>query len=559
MSASGSRFSGSLVLLKLRGLRNALLRGPKVGFAVLALLATLLVWAEVAGSLRALKFLGSFGFIGLGVFRRVLETGLLVLSAGVTFSAVTTAISTLYLSEDLNFLLAQPVAAWRVFALKVGETFLAAALVPTLLTLPVLYALGVFFAAPWWFYPLTTLVTVLLYALPVGLGALLAVLLMRLSPVSRVREVATGLGVIISAVLVYAVRALHPEQLVARAADPLQLDGVLRELSGGGNLSWPHGWAAESVWQAAHGGLHWGVLPLLGLSILLAVTAPLLAGYAYQAGWARNLDSSRLRLDPTPRRPSALQRRLERLGAGGLLAHKDLTLTLRDPTQWSQLLVLVALAAVYLVSIRSLPLPPIPSFRGVIGYLQLAFQGFVLAGVGVRLAFPALSTEGRAYWLLRTAPFTARQIVQAKFLGLLPVMLTLSLTLALLSGVLLGLSTVTLLASVLIGVCNALSLTALGVGLGAALPRFNADNPAEIGFSPGGLLYIALALLLSLIGVALLARPVLRSVTASQLYPGLSAFANVWGVGGLLGLLALTGLGTWGALKWGAARLDRLE
>ena len=551
--------SGSLVLLKLTGLRNALWRGPKVGFAVLAVLAGLFVWAEVAGSLRALRFLGSFGFIGLGVFRRVLETGLLVLSAGVTFSAVTTAISTLYLSEDLNFLLAQPIAAWRVFSLKVGETFLAAALLPTLLTLPVLYAVGASFAAPWWFSPVATLACVLLYALPVGLGAVLAVLLMRLSPVSRVREVATGLGVLISAGLVYAVRALHPEALVARAADPLQLNAVLRELSGGGTLAWPHGWAAETIWQAAHGTLHWGLWPLLALAALLAVAAPLLAGYAYQAGWARSLDSSRLRLDPSPRRPGLVQRRLSVLGSGGLLAHKDLTLTLRDPTQWSQLLVLVALAGVYLVSIRSLPLPPIPAFRGVIGYLQLAFQGFVLAGVGVRLAFPALSTEGRAYWLLRTAPFTPWQIVWAKFLGLLPVMLTLSLTLAVLSAVLLGLGTVTLLASLLLGVSSALTLTALGVGLGAALPRFTADNPAEIGFSPGGLLYIALALLLSLVGVALLARPVLLSVTAAYLYPGFSAFANLWGVGGLLGLLVLTVLGTWGPLRWGAARLDRLE
>ncbi|WP_425147042.1 putative ABC transporter permease subunit [Deinococcus sp.] len=551
--------NGSLTVLKLTGLRNALWRGPKLGFAALGLLGALLVWAEVWGSLRALHFLGSFGFIGLGVFRRVLETGLLVLSAGVTFSAVTTAISTLYLSEDLNFLLAQPIPARRVFGFKVLETFLAAALVPTLLTLPILYALGAYFAAPWWYPLAATLVATLLYALPVGLGAVLAVLLMRLSPVSRVREVATGLGVVISAALVYAVRALHPEALVARAADPLQLNALLRELSGEGALAWPHGWAAQSIWQAAHGSLHWTLAPLLALSLLLALAATLLASYAYQAGWARALDSSRLRLDPTPRRPGRVQKYAARLGPGGLLAHKDLILTLRDPTQWSQLLVLVALAAVYLVSIRSLPLPPIPGFRGLIGYFQLAFQGFVLAGVGVRLAFPALSTEGRGYWLLRTAPLGAAQIVRAKFLGLLPLMIVLSLTLALSSALLLNLGAATVLASVLVGLSSALVLTALGVGLGAALPRFTADNPAEIGFSPGGLLYIGLGLLCSLLLVALLARPVLLSVTLGPVYPGLSAYGTGWGLAGLVGLLVFTLLGTWVPLWWGAARLDRLE
>ena len=551
--------TGSLLHVKLTGLKTALWRGPQLGFLALALLGLLLVWAEVWGSTRALHFLGSFGFLGLGVFRRVLETGLLVLSAGVTFSAVTTAISTLYLSDDLHFLLAQPIPARRVFGLKVAETFLAAALVPTLLTLPILFALGAYFAAPWWCYPLVTLAAVLLYALPVGLGALLAVLLMRVSPVSRVREVATGLGVVISAGLVYAVRALHPEALVARAADPLQLNALLRQLSGEGSLAWPHGWAAAVIWDAAHGHLHWAILPLLTLSVLLAVLATLLASHAYQAGWARALDSSRLRLDPAPRRPGRLEQRLARFGPGGLLAYKDLLLTLRDPTQWSQLLVLGALAAVYLVSIRSLPLPPIPGFRGILGYFQLAFQGFVLAGVGVRLAFPALSSEGRGYWLLRTAPLTAAQIVRAKFLGLLPLMLLLSLTLALSSAVLLSLGAATVLASVLVGLSSALVLTALGVGLGAALPRFTADNPAEIGFSPGGLLYIGAGLLCSLVLVALLARPVLLSITLGFAYPGLSAFGTAWGISGLLGLLVFTLLGTWLPLWWGAARLDRLE
>ncbi|ULH16111.1 AAA family ATPase [Deinococcus sp. KNUC1210] len=552
------RVNGSLLRLKLTGLRNALWRGPKLGFLGLALLGLLLVWAEVWGTTRALHFLGSFGFIGLGVFRRVLETGLLVLSAGVTFSAITTAISTLYLSDDLNFLLAQPIPARQVFGLKVAETFLAAALVPTVLTLPILYALSVYFAAPWWCYPIITLTAVLLYALPVGLGALLAVLLMRVSPVSRVREVATGLGVVISAGLVYGVRALHPEALVARAADPLQLNALLRQLSGEGSLVWPHGWAAAVIWDAAHGHLHWALLPLLALSVVLAVCATLLASYAYQAGWARNLDSSRLRLDPAPRRPGKLEQRLRRFGPGGLLASKDLTVTLRDPTQWSQLLVLAALAAVYLVSIRSLPLPPIPGFRGVLGYFQLAFQGFVLAGVGVRMAFPALSTEGRGYWLLRTAPHRrpdrAGQVSGPASADAAPQPHAGPEQRGAAES---GRRDRDRLGAG--GPEQRPGSDGAGRGPGRGASRFTADNPAEIGFSPGGLLYIGAGLLCSLVLVGLLARPVLLSITLGFAYPGLSAYGTAWGLGGLAGLLIFTVLGTWGPLAWGAARLDRLE
>ncbi|WP_029479804.1 putative ABC transporter permease subunit [Deinococcus marmoris] len=140
----------SLVGLKLTALRHTLRRGPKWGYAFVAVLAVLLVWGEVYGTWRALNFLGSFGSIGTNVFARVLEIGLITLSSGVTFSATTAAISTLYLSEDLNFLLTQPIKTWRVFALKVSETFLNTALVPAFLTIPLLLTVGVYFHAPIW-------------------------------------------------------------------------------------------------------------------------------------------------------------------------------------------------------------------------------------------------------------------------------------------------------------------------------------------------------------------------------------------------------------------------
>ena len=165
----------------------------------------------------------------------------------------------------------------------------------------------------------------------------------------------------------------------------------------------------------------------------------ILATKAYQEGWARALDSSTPKLDPTPKRARVIERLLARLGPGGSLASKDLRVTLRDPTQWSQLLVVAALAGVYLVSVRAVPIP-IPQFRGILGYIQLAFQGFIIAGIAVRLAFPAVSTEARAYWLLRTAPIAPRQIVVSKFLGVLPVTLVVGLVMGIASAVTMSLS-----------------------------------------------------------------------------------------------------------------------
>ncbi|UBV43159.1 hypothetical protein LAJ19_02750 [Deinococcus taeanensis] len=521
-------------------------------------LATLLLLGEIYGAWAALTFLGRFGEIGLNVFARVLEIGLITLSSGVTFSATTAAISTLYLSDDLNFLLAQPLSTVRVFALKVTETFLNAALVPLLLTLPLLVTVGVYFRAPGWAYPVMAAAALLVFAAPVGLGALLAVGLMRFAPVGRVREVSTALGVLISAGLVYAIRALRPEVLVQKLQDPTKVEALLRDFAGPGNPLLPPAWAAQGIWQAAHGELARPLLPLALLTGALLTAATLLAARAYQEGWARALDSSTPRLDPRPRRAGPAERRLARLGAGGALASKDLRVTFRDPTQWSQLLVVVALAGVYLVSVRAVPIP-VPQFRGILGYIQLAFQGFIISGVAVRLAFPSVSTEGRAYWLLRTAPIEPRQIVLSKFLGVLPVTVTLGLVMGLASARAMDLGPTLVLLSALVSLSNAFVITALGVGLGAAAPKFDADNPAEIGVSPGGLAFMGLSLAYSVLCLLLLARPAAASVLRPDLYPGYSVLSTPEGALGLVGLGLVTALGTALSLRAGWQRLDRLE
>lgn len=548
----------SLINLKVTAFKHTFQKAPKWGYMLVGSLALLLVLAELYGTWKSLEFLSRFGDIGTNVFARVLEIGLITLSSGVTFSATTTAINTLYLSDDLNFLLTQPLATRRVFSMKVFETFLNTALVPVFLTLPLLFTIGAFFKAPLWAYPVMLLADLLTFAAPVGLGALLAVFLMRVAPVGRVREVSTALGVLLSAGLVYAIRAMRPEVLVQKMQDPEKFEALLKNFASPSNPLLPPAWASQGIWQAAHGHLALPLLPLAALTGVLLIAATMLATRAYQEGWARALDSSQPKLDPTPRQASRAELWFSRLGQGGSLAFKDLRMTLRDPTQWSQLLVVVALAGVYLVSVKAVPVP-MPQFRGILGYIQLAFQGFIISGVAVRLAFPAVSTEARAYWLLRTSPISPKQIVLSKFLGVLPVTLTLGLVMGIASAKSMSLGPTLLLLSILVSLSNAFVITALGVGLGAAAPKFDADNPAEIGVSAGGLAFMGLSLAYSVICLLLLARPAAGSVLRPDLYPGYSALATIEGVLGLIGLLVATVLGTWLSLRIGWRKLDELE
>ncbi len=578
--ASTVRYSSSLLGVKWLSLKNAVLRGNRWSYLAVLMFVLLVAWGEFAGTTRALEYVCDAGrgfldfnrkcsIIGTSIASRVLENGLLVLGAGVTFSAITTAITTLYTSDDLNFLLAQPLPSARVFAVKLFDTYLSAAGIPSLLLVAPLMALGVFFQAAWWYFPLALLAAFITFALPVGLGATIAIGLMRLSPAGRVKEVATGLGVVMSAGLVYVIRAARPEDLLKQlnniAADDNAIDKIVEQFGGAGNPFLPSSWASTFIWSSARGDFNNGIIFLTVLAILLMLIAHWLATKAYLEGWVRGLESSRVKLDPTKRQASIFENLLGRFGAAGHLITKDVRLLFRDATQWSQLLILVALGGVYVVSVRAVPgldagnAEQAKLYKNALGFLTIAFQGFVIAGVGVRMAFPSISLEGSGYWLLRTSPLSARQIVMAKFWGALPPTLLLALCLGWFAARSLDLTPIITAMSVLVGFSSAFVMTGLGVGIGAAVPRFKFDNPAEVAVSAGGLIYMGSAIIFGGILTVIAARPAYVSISDVRYSQGLEYFGSREGLL-ILGLMfILSVLGTILPMWFGWTRLDKHE
>jgi ABC-2 type transport system permease protein len=497
---------GGLIALRATALGHAVRKTPGRYVAGSALLA-LVAWGTATLVERGVRWIDAYPLIGTiadAALRRSVEAFVTVLVLAVAFSVLTTAITTLYTAADLPLLLAWPLPAARVFRLKVLETYLGSAALPASLTLPALVGLGLARDAPWSYYPQAAAAVVALYALPVAAGAVLALLLMRVAPAGRVKEAATAASVLVAAALVLGLRALRPEQLAALT--PEEFESFLQGFASLEFGAWPTGWAGAAIWRALEG----GASPALGLLIGAAWAALAglggIAAWAYQAGWVRSLDGTVRRRDPRPRPAAWWERPLVRWGPAGAIVVKDLRLLLRDPSQWSQLLVLVALAGVYLVSTASIDVDG-QRFRDVLGTLNVAFLGFLLAGVGARLAFPVVSLEGEGIWILRTGPLGAGGVLAAKFAHALPPLLLLGVGLGVAQATLLDVSPNLASASVAAGLLASVAVTGLGVGLGAAFPRYDATQTAEVPVSPGGLLYMTLALLYAAGLTALLAYP----------------------------------------------------
>jgi ABC-2 type transport system permease protein len=199
------------------------------------------------------------------------------------------------------------------------------------------------------------------------------------------------------------------------------------------------------------------------------------------------------------------------------LVLKELRLFFRDSTQWSQLILLAVLVVVYVVNIRFLPL----SGEGVtffivnvIPFLNMALAGFVLASIAARFLFPAVSLEGRTWWLLRSSAMSMRDLLWAKYwTGTLPLLL-LAVSIILVTDALLHASPFMFWVSTLSIALLTFALSALAVGFGTIHPRFESENAAQIPTSFGGLVFMMAAITLIGVVIVLEARPVYAYLSA---------------------------------------------
>ncbi len=190
---------------------------------------------------------------------------------------------------------------------------------------------------------------------------------------------------------------------------------------------------------------------------------------------------------------------------------KDLRVFLRDVTQWSQLLLLCALVLVYLYNFRVLDLDRIPYMRGVVrniyAFLNLGLAGLVMSTVCVRFVFPAVSAEGAAFWIIRTAPIKLRDFLWSKFwTGVFPVfLLTEILTVA--GNELMGIDPFLKVVTAGAIAFMTVVLVGLAAGLGARYPRFDADDATQVSGSYGGVMFMIVAVFYVLVTIALIGWP----------------------------------------------------
>lgn len=457
-------------------------------------------------------------------------------------SNVITALSTFFLSDDLELVVASPVDPVKVYGARLAESVVSSSWMVALLAVPLLAAYGVIYGAGPRYYLMAVGTLAPFLAIPAVLGSAVTLLLVNVFPARRTRDILALVGLFSAAGVVVLFRLLRPERLVRPEEFRSLVDfvSVLRTPTS----PWlPSEWAADTLLGQLNGFPDWfSFLLLWSTAAAFVVLGAWLHVRWFEAGFSRAQEGAE-------RREGRIRSLIvDRLLAGArpstrVLVAKEIRTFFRDTTQWSQLILLGVLVAVYVYNITVLPLytgEQVSFFLiNVVSFLNLGLAGFVVAAIAARFVFPAMSLEGRMMWLLRSSPMDVRSLFWSKYwVGTVPLLLV-ALPLIVATNILLEASTFILVLTTVTMVGVTCALTALALGFGAIYPNYETENVAEIPTSFGGLLFM-MAAVIYLGGVVILEAWPVYGFLASRLRDGDAELRVVPLVVGVVGAAALT-------------------
>lgn len=412
-----------------------------------------------------------------------------------TFSNAIIAYGALFGKTESAYLLTSPFTPRDVITLKYLESTVMASWSLILLGLPLMIALAdaaersvlsvverpVFYAVFIAFF-------LAFIPIPGALGMLLAWVAARFCPRRTIQSAAVAGGILVAGFVVWGMRSLRLGETEAE----VWLRSFLARMSFIESALLPNNWVAAGIDHMIHNQLPQSLL-YLGVTLANAFFISWLAVMIISRYFDRAHDRAAAGRSGSKRPASQASG-----GLAGLLffylppplrliAAKDLRTFSRDPLQWSQLVILFGLMALYLTNMPTLRV----EFSGsgwflIIPFLNLCAVSLILATFTCRFVFPLVSLEGQKLWLVGLLPMPRGHILLAKFAFAMTVTVFVAVATMALATVMLELDTVWAAIHMVITIAICFGLCGFSVGIGARLPMFRQTNTARIANGLGG-------------------------------------------------------------------------
>ncbi len=454
---------------------------------------------------RIFSYLASVEVIGFALMDRIIEMAFFVFFIMLLFSNVITSFSTFYNDRELDFLFSLPIRSTSIYLAKLFENCIYASWATMVIALPLVIAYGITTRAQLIYYPLSIISSLIYLIIPATLASLLIFVVLRLFPRLKPRDVILlSLVFIISVTFLY-VKTNNPELLkIFETENEQELLNFAANLTTVGGTYVPSTWLSN-ILKGSRGEMTQSLLYfllLLFVSLSTIVIAFFAAKTLYAQSWLLFGEHGTKR----HRKKSLLFS--YRTGQAKTFLLKDLLVFVREPTQWVQLSIFIILLIVYVISLRRTPIYfTIPLWRTVVSFANFAYISFILATLGVRFIFPAVSLERAGIWFIGSSPLSFRRIIKIKYLSNLLTAIVIIEVLLIFSNMFIKSDQRLYLVMPFIALFFAASLVSINLGLGSRFPQFNEDNPSKIAAGTGGIIAALASISYVAVSVIILSTP----------------------------------------------------
>jgi len=436
--------------------------------------------------LRIFNYLQTVEIIGPAIMARTIEMILFVFFIMLLFSNVISSFSTFYNNQELHFLFSLPVLPTAIYLVKFIENAIYASWATLALVIPLIIAYGVSNKAVFIFYPVTFFAFLIFLTIPASISSIIIFIFVRLFPRLKPRNIIfIAICFIFLLILLY-IKIGNPELLrILETENERELLMFAANLTTVGGIYVPSTWLGN-IFKNFVSPDFYGLIYLL-LIILTSLSLIMLSYIIAEAIYHKSFLLVAEQGGKEEKRRSPLMKFQK--NPFYTFLWKDIILFVREPVQWVQLAIFIVLLIVYIFSLRRTPIYfGFSLWRVIVSFANFAYVSFVIATLGVRFIFPAISLERKGIWFVHSSPFGLHRMIMTKYIFYTTFCVIMIECLLLMANIFIKTEPIIFSFSLVVGLITAIALVSINLGLGCIFPQFNEDNPSKIASGSGGII-----------------------------------------------------------------------
>jgi len=451
--------------------------------------------------------------IGLFLLHEFMSMILFIFFLSVNIGNIIVSYSTLYKSNELNFLIIHPLESLQIFLIKFLDNFFYSSSTLILIIISVLLGYSFYFKLSLASTLLFLIFNFLPYIFSAGcLGVIILLLVLKLASKISLRKLIIFISGIYLMIVYIFFKTQSPLKLVNSIMKyyPFEnRDMFLSEIIPPVLTYLPNHWLSESAYWLIKNNFNESLILScyqISLSLLLFVCALFLGKHLYFNTLFSNIKYKKENsiFYKIQNRMLNFSRLTFRNPYTETILKKDILLFIREPSQIIHFAILLILVITFAISINGIKYADFGNYLLQTSiYLSIMLFNFLLVSTfSLRFVFPIISLEGQAFWKIKSAPINNKTLAIKKIMPSFFIILLISFLLNIISNYKFGLE-ITIVTSIVTAFSSS-AIFMINFGMGGLFVNFKEKNPIRIASSRGASLSFLLNIFFMLIVIALL-------------------------------------------------------